>query len=353
MLTIKDRYEYNQKDLLNWNSETGIFTYKGHMKASPNEIVIIKIIPDGLGKVYEEEVQKLKSLENAGIIAMIERIQIANSSYLIFSKNRRTKPDTNIGAIGSEGSRSLRPSMDQETQYELINEDEAQEAVTKNENPNNDSIGSKFKHVDLENTEEAFVGSDTNFELQESNENNDNSDDRISKLEITKNLKTAVTNSIIPCFVTFLLTTSSFGFTQPSNSRGNSIYKNANDYKLLSKQIENLGLKWTSQLNKQLDEIKQLEKENFEVLLKRIDKLEKTINDLTFSPEGEKTSHLKSEPKISSNVDEKEVNKLAIFGVLCIFAIGFLDYLAKFGIYVSWYQCLLSIIIFAGLCWFL
>ena len=93
MLTIEDRYEYNQKDLLNWNSETGIFTFKGHMKASPNEIVIIKIIPDGLGKVYEDEVQRLKSLENAKIIVMIERIQIANNSYLIFSNNRRTKPD--------------------------------------------------------------------------------------------------------------------------------------------------------------------------------------------------------------------------------------------------------------------
>ena len=93
MLTIEDRYEYNQKDLLNWNSETGIFTFKGHMKASPNEIVIIKIIPDGLGKIYEDEVQKLKSLENAGIIVMIERIKIANNSYLIFSNNRRTKPD--------------------------------------------------------------------------------------------------------------------------------------------------------------------------------------------------------------------------------------------------------------------
>ena len=92
-MNIEDRYEYNQKDLLNWNSETGIFTFKGHMKASPNEIVIIKIIPDGLGKIYEDEVQKLKSLENAGIIVMIERIQIANNSYLIFSNNRRTKPD--------------------------------------------------------------------------------------------------------------------------------------------------------------------------------------------------------------------------------------------------------------------
>ena len=111
-----------------------------------------------------------------------------------------------------------------------------------------------------------------------------------------------------------------------------------------------MGLKWTSQLNKQLDEIKQLEIEKIEVLLKRIDKLEKTINDLTFSPEGEKTLHLKSEPKISNNVDEKEVNKLAIFGILCIFAIGFLDYLAKFGIVVSWYQCLLSIIVFTGVC---
>ena len=39
-MNIEDRYEYNQKDLLNWNSETGIFTFKGHMKASPNEIVI-------------------------------------------------------------------------------------------------------------------------------------------------------------------------------------------------------------------------------------------------------------------------------------------------------------------------
>ena len=79
--------------MLNWNSETGIFTFKGHMKASPNEIVIIKIIPDGLGKIYEDEVQKLKSLENDGIIVMIERIKIANNSYLIFSNNRRTKPD--------------------------------------------------------------------------------------------------------------------------------------------------------------------------------------------------------------------------------------------------------------------
>ena len=92
-MNIEDRYEYNQKDLLNWNSETGIFTFKGHMKASPNEIVIIKIIPDGLGKVYEDEVQRLKSLENAKIIVMIERIKIANNSYLIFSNNRRTKPD--------------------------------------------------------------------------------------------------------------------------------------------------------------------------------------------------------------------------------------------------------------------
>ena len=125
--------------------------------------------------------------------------------------------------------------MDQETQYELIDEDEAQEAATKNENPNNDSIWRKFKHVDLESTEEAFVGSDTKFELQESNEKNDNSDYRISNLEITKNLKTAATYSIIPFFVSFLLTTSFFEFTQPSNTRGNSIYKNANDYKLLSK----------------------------------------------------------------------------------------------------------------------
>ena len=93
MLTIKDRYEYNQKDLLNWNSETGIFTFKGRVKASPNEVVIIKIIPELFGKVYEEECQKLKSLENAGIIVMIERIQIAKNSYLIFSNNRRTKPD--------------------------------------------------------------------------------------------------------------------------------------------------------------------------------------------------------------------------------------------------------------------
>ena len=93
MLSIQDKYEYNQKNLLDWNPVTDVLTFKGHVKTSPNEVVNIKIIPNGLGKVYEEEVQKLKSLENAGIIAMMEQIQIKNNFYLIFSNISRTKPN--------------------------------------------------------------------------------------------------------------------------------------------------------------------------------------------------------------------------------------------------------------------
>ena len=85
MLSIKDKYEYNQKDLLDWNPETSVLTFKGRVKASPNEVVNIKIIPNAYGKIYEEEVQKLESQEKDGLIAIVERIRNGQNFYLIFS----------------------------------------------------------------------------------------------------------------------------------------------------------------------------------------------------------------------------------------------------------------------------
>jgi hypothetical protein len=93
MLSIKDKYEYNQKDLLDWNSETSVLTFKGRVKESPNEVVNIKIIPNAYGKIYEEEVQKLESQEKDGLIAIVERIRNDNNFYLIFSNVGGTKAD--------------------------------------------------------------------------------------------------------------------------------------------------------------------------------------------------------------------------------------------------------------------
>ena len=76
-----DKYEYNPNDILEWNSEPpAIFTFKGHVKASPNEVVSIKIFADADGswksnpycRIYEE-VQKLKSQENDGLITIVEQ----------------------------------------------------------------------------------------------------------------------------------------------------------------------------------------------------------------------------------------------------------------------------------------
>ena len=85
MLSIKDKYEYNQKDLLDWNSETSVLTFKGRVKEFPNEVVNIKIIPNAYGKIYEEEVQKLESQEKDGLIAIVKRIRNGQNFYLIFS----------------------------------------------------------------------------------------------------------------------------------------------------------------------------------------------------------------------------------------------------------------------------
>ena len=69
-----DKYEYNSKDIFDWESKSGIFTYKGCFKAPPKETVNIKIIPDTWEKskhactlvafnykIYEREVQKLQN----------------------------------------------------------------------------------------------------------------------------------------------------------------------------------------------------------------------------------------------------------------------------------------------------
>ena len=93
MLSIKDKYEYNQKDLLDWNLETSVLTFKGRVKESPNEVVNITIIPNAYGKIYEEEVQKLESQEKDGLIAIMERIRNGQNFYLIFSNVIGTKAD--------------------------------------------------------------------------------------------------------------------------------------------------------------------------------------------------------------------------------------------------------------------
>ena len=101
-----DKYDYNPKDILDWDSNTGVFTFKGCFKASPKETVSIKIIPDTWEKnrhassllainykTYEREVQKLQCLQRAGEIKFLEVLNIDTNSYLIFSEAFGTKHD--------------------------------------------------------------------------------------------------------------------------------------------------------------------------------------------------------------------------------------------------------------------
>ena len=93
MLTILDRYEYNHKDLLDWNPATGVLIFKGCLKESPNQKVNIKIIPNAFGKLWIEEVQKLENQENDGLITIVEQVQIGNNFYLIFSNISKEQTD--------------------------------------------------------------------------------------------------------------------------------------------------------------------------------------------------------------------------------------------------------------------
>ena len=97
MLSIQGKYEYNPENVISFNSNTGLITFKGRLKKDPKEIVFIKKIPNA------------RALSEIGNMGSSVYDMYQPGKYCSFHKLMKVKKVLTSAKVGSSGIRTRNP----------------------------------------------------------------------------------------------------------------------------------------------------------------------------------------------------------------------------------------------------